>query len=130
MTIEPASLPSSSIKIQTPEGTLFVHIIESPPGIPAKLDLNIGKAGSAVLAWAHAFAKVASICLRNGIPISAIADEISGINTDRITTSLDRIVRSGPDGIAQAILIYLESKKPKITKHRGRRGPSVFGEEV
>lgn len=108
---------------------MFVHIIEHPLGIPYKLDITIGKAGSAIQAWASSFAKIASISLRNGVPISAIVEEITGINTDRVTVNNGRSIRSGPDGIAQAILIYLESKKPKPPRRYRRRGPTVFGEE-
>lgn len=130
MNQEPDILPSTSIKVVTPEGVMFVHIIEHPPSMPYKIDITIGKAGSAIQAWASAFARISSVCLRNGIPLSALVEEISGLNSDRVTLSNGRNVRSGPDGIAQAILIYIESKKPKvITRHR-RRGPTFFGEEV
>lgn len=129
-TKEPLSLPSVTLKVVTPDGTMFVHIIESPPGLPFKLDVSMGKAGSSIQAWAQSLSKVISVCLRNGIPISAIAEEIGAENSDRITISNGRFVRSGPAGIAQAILMYLEFKKPRSERRKkGRRGPTVFGEE-
>lgn len=126
---EPEVSATSTIKVQTPDGTMFVHVMELNSGVPYKIDLSIGKAGSAIQAWAQAVARLASLALRRGALLSELAEEISSITTDRLTVNGGRVTRSGPDGIAQALVIYIQSKKPAVVKRKRRRGPSFYGEE-
>lgn len=128
---DPDSLPSSSIKVTTPDGTMFVHIIDHPiSGAPLKIDITLGKAGSSVQSWAQALSRAITLALRAGVNIGAILEEVSAITTDKLSFSNNRAVRSGPDGIAQAILIYMANKSPTLRTRRRRRGPTVFGEGV
>jgi len=130
-TPEPESLPSSSVKVTTPDGVIFVHIIDHPISkAPLKVELTIGKAGSSVQAWAQALSRMITLALKNGANIGSIIEEVSAITSDRISFSSNRAVRSGPDGIAQALIIYMASKSPTLSKRKRRRGPTFFGEEI
>jgi|SRR6266849_5651558 len=127
---EPELLNCQSIKVHTPDGTMFFNIIEDKDK-PVGVTIILGKAGSSVQAWSQALAAVITLALRNNVEISIIAEEVSSITTDKVSFSNDRVIRSVPDAIAQAILIYLANKSnnPLVLRRR-RRGPSVFGEEV
>jgi hypothetical protein len=128
---EPDSLPSSTVKVTTPDGVIFVHIIDhSVSGAPLRIDLSIGKAGSSIQAWAQALARVTTLALMNGANLGSIIEVLSAITTDRLTFSSNRAVRSGPDGIAQALIIYMASKSPTLNRKKRRRGPTFFGEEI
>lgn len=127
---EPELSPTVTVKVTTPDGVMFVHIMELPSGIPYKLDLSIGKAGSSVQAWAQALSRTISLCLIHGMPITELAECVSAITTDRLSFSNNKAVRSGPDGIAQAIIQYVADKSPVFRKRVRRRGPTVFGEGV
>lgn len=126
---EPEVLKSSTVKCSTPDGSMFFTIVENN-GKPIGVDIVIGKAGSSIQAWAQAISKLITVALRNNIELSAIAEELSGITSDKLSFSGERAVRSVPDAITQAILLYLSSKHPALELRRRRRGPSVFGEEV
>jgi hypothetical protein len=127
---EPESSPTVTVRVVTPDGVMFVHIMEYANGLPYKLDLSIGKAGSSVQAWAQALSRVISLALVMGVPITSIAECVSAITTDRLSFNGNRAVRSSPDGIAQAIIQYVADKSPVFRKRVKRRGPTVFGEGV
>lgn len=127
---EPEFSPTVTVKVITPDGVMFVHIMEYENGLPYKLDLSIGKAGSSVQAWAQALSRVISLALVMGVPIASIAEGVSAITTDKLSFNGNRAVRSGPDGIAQAIIQYMADKSPVFRKRARRRGPTVFGEGI
>jgi len=126
---EPEVLKSSTVKVSTPDGTMFFTILENN-GKPVGVDIVMGKAGSSIQAWSKALSVLLTLALRNKVELSTIAEEISGITSDKLTYSNDRTVRSVPDAITQSILLYLSSKSPTIEYRRRRKGPTVFGEEV
>lgn len=127
---EPEVLDVNSIKVSTPDGTMFFNIVEQHKK-PCKVDIIIGKAGSSIQAWSQALARLITISLRNGVSIGRIAEEMAGINSDRIKHNGDKIIRSVPAAINYAILIYLASKNPNpLERRKHRRGPTLFGEEV
>lgn len=126
---EPDLMHSNTVKVSTPDGSMFFTIVENN-GKPVGVDIVMGKAGSSIQAWSQALSHVITLALRNRVEISTIAEEVSGITSDRLAFNGDRAVRSVPDAIAQAILIYLASKSPSLDRRKRRRGPSVFGEEV
>lgn len=106
ITLAPRALNTSSIKVKTPDGTLFVHIVEER-GQPTEILLNIGKSGYSLSAWANALARVASLALRKGATLSELTQEVSNITSERKTRHQNGItVRSGPEGLATALLLY------------------------
>lgn len=126
---DPDVLKSNTVKVLTPDGAMFFTIVENNSK-PVGVDIVMGKAGSSIQAWAQALSHIITLALRSGVNISVIAEEVSGITSDKIAMNGDKTVRSVPDAIAQSILIYLATKTPSMDRRRHRRGPSVFGEEV
>jgi len=103
------AMPTTSIRVRTPDGDLFVHIAEQD-GKPIELLMNIGKSGYALAAWSDALGRIVSLALRSGISLREIADTLSNIRADRVTRSNGIAVHSGPEGLATAIMKYLSTK--------------------
>lgn len=106
-----------SIKVVTPDGTLFLHVVENEAGFPIQILMNIGKSGSALAAWADAVARLSSQLLPR-IGVQGVLEEVSGITTAQISLYANgEVCRSGPEGIAIALHKYLQEwhreRKPK-----------------
>ena len=106
---------SMTIEVTTPDGTMFVLIIETK-GTPCEVLIEIGKTGQAVRAWADAMGRVISLGLQSGLGIEAIIEEISNVTTDRLTKSRGQNIRSGPEGVAYALIRYIQAKSASLLK--------------
>lgn len=101
-----------NFRVYTPDGTMFVDIMEDTDGQPIEVHAFIGKAGSAVAAWAAATCGMVSLGLRRGIPLQDIINELADITSDgtaRIGNATD--VRSGPEGVYSALINYRNAKR-------------------
>jgi len=102
------SLDSVVIKVSSPDGTLFVTVAEKDNHAQHVI-IHIGKAGSALNAWADALARVISLALRSGvITLEGVIAEVSNITSDRPPRLSN--VRSGPEGVAAAFHKYQQDK--------------------
>lgn len=72
----------------------------------AHIEINIGKAGSSVMAWSNAFARMTQHALSRGVPLDIVIAELSDIATDRIVVSDGISCRSGPEALAIALRAY------------------------
>ena len=73
----PDMLRATSLRKETPLGTMFVHITEDERGQPSEVFINLGKAGSAAMADAEAMGRLISVALRSGIPLQEIPPSTS-----------------------------------------------------
>lgn len=117
-------LPTITVKVHTPDGTMFVHIIEYK-GKPYEVMLNIGKSGYSLAAWANALARVVSLALRSGSDLQSIIAEVSNIKTGKSSRSNGIEISSGPAGLAHALMLYAQMKD----KEKGDDGyrPATMG---
>jgi len=123
MRIRPSKLQGNTYKVQTPVGTAFVVINADELGNPFEVFINVGKAGSHVMADAEAIGRLISLSLRvpSSYPAKAVAeavvDQLSGIGgADSVGFGNNRI-RSLADGVAKVISEYIrvdETKKEFI----------------
>lgn len=98
---------SYSYRVNTPDGTMNVFILEDSNDQPFEVQPFIGKAGSSLAAWAAACCGMVSLALRRKVPLQDIIDELADITSDgtaRIGAST--ICRSGPEGIYSALIQY------------------------
>jgi len=110
---------SVSIHAITPDGTLYVFVMEDKEGNPKQIKVIIGKAGSAVSAWADALESMINIALLAGISLDTICETLKDITTDKSTGSrfgTNVNVRSGPEGLYTCLFRYIKGKRD------GRRG--------
>lgn len=123
------SLSTISVKVNTPDGTLFVHVVEDEvTHKPIQVLLNIGKNGYSLNAWASALAQTITLALRSGASLHDIIKEISNITTGDRQRDTRNGVRSGPEGVAAGLLRYLgrnngseEDEDERVEKFRPAR---------
>lgn len=109
---ELAGYNCSTIRTQTPDGTMFVTIIEDNNSIPVEILVSIGKTGTRIRAWTEAVQGLCTTILSLGGKLTDIANSIDNISTD------DRYeTKSGPEGLVKCIAIYLKSRADLIKEH-------------
>jgi ribonucleoside-diphosphate reductase alpha chain len=107
----PDKLRSTSMRKETPLGTMFVHISEDDRGQPFDVFLNLGKAGGSAMADAEAMGRLISLALRSGIPLMEIHRQLRGISSDRAVGLGPNKVMSVPDAVGLALMEWWQDKQ-------------------
>lgn len=119
---------SINIKVESPDGTMFVTVMENEGTFPFKILVNIGKAGSALNAWATCLADFVSDALPR-IGVNSVINRLMNITSDKSptatpdTVSNDGVVyvRSGPEAIAYALIKYRTERQRELMRNLGIR---------
>lgn len=106
-------------KVRSPDGTIFVNVMENQAGEPVGIIINIGKSGSSVAAWAQALGEMISLALEQGVKLEAILTKLSSITSSGSARSKDVVVNSGPEGVFIALLKYRSSKFEELKASLG-----------
>ena len=106
-------------KITTPNGIMFITIVESlnylKKPIPVNILITIGKSGSAIMAWANMTASLISLLFRRKIDLEDIIVEISMNLSDHSVLQKPGIhIRSEPEGIKYALMRYQEERNKRL----------------
>jgi ribonucleoside-diphosphate reductase alpha chain len=107
----PDKLRGTSIRKETPLGTMFVHVTEDDRGQPFEVFINLGKAGGAAMADAEAMGRLISLALRSGIPMREVHKQLRGISSDRAVGLGPSKVLSVPDAIGIALEEWMREKQ-------------------
>jgi ribonucleoside-diphosphate reductase alpha chain len=107
----PEVMRGTTIRKDTPLGTLFVNITEDEKGQPFELFLNLGKAGGSAMADAEAIGRLVSLALRSGIPLMEIHRQLRGISSDRAVGLGPNKVLSMPDAVGIALEQWWRDKQ-------------------
>ncbi|HYD52400.1 MAG TPA: vitamin B12-dependent ribonucleotide reductase [Gemmatimonadaceae bacterium] len=107
----PDKLRSTSIRKETPLGTMFVHLTEDDRGQPFEVFVTLGKAGGSAMADAEAMGRLISLALRSGIPLMEIHRQLRGISSDRAVGLGPNKVLSVPDAIGLALEEWWRDKQ-------------------
>src|SRR5690349_19199036 len=123
----PDKLRGTSIRKETPLGTMFVHVTEDDRGQPFEVFINLGKAGGSAMADAEAMGRLISLALRSGIPLMEIHKQLRGISSDRAVGLGPNKVLSVPDAIGIALYDWYQEKQLGVQQDllRESRGPSA-----
>jgi ribonucleoside-diphosphate reductase alpha chain len=124
----PEVLHGYTRKIRAPEGKVNVTINSDEHG-PLEVFVNVGKAGSDILALAEALGRLISLILRIPSPLSQVdrmrevAEQLRGIAGSRSVGFGPQQIRSLPDAVARALELHLEmlesgSKTPASLHHQ------------
>lgn len=111
----PEVMPTSVVRVETPDGTAFVSVCEDASETPVRVEIQLGKAGASLAAWASALSATITMALEKGSTLHDIVYALIGISSDRamLKTAERQEIKSAPDGVAKAIIIYLLSKRRK-----------------
>ena len=71
----PTKTQGTTEKIVTGDGTLYLTINRDEQGL-CEIFTNIGKHGSEVAAWSEAVGRLISLCLRSGISLKVLVEQI------------------------------------------------------
>ncbi len=107
----PESLRGTTIRKDTPLGTMFVNITEDEKGQPFEVFVTLGKAGGSAMADAEAIGRLVSLALRSGIPLMEIHRQLRGISSDRAVGLGPNKVLSMPDAVGIALEQWWRDKQ-------------------
>jgi len=98
----PDALPSTTHKIQTGLGRLYVTISELNSR-PFEIFCSIGKSGYSTMADAEAIGRLISMALRSGIPPREVIQQLKGIGGSEQVFHNGSLIQSIPDAVAQVL---------------------------
>ena len=106
-------------KVMTPNGVMFVTIVESidylKKPVPVNILIIIGKSGSAIMAWANMTASLISLLFKNKVDLEDVIAEISMNLSDHSVLQKPGVsIRSEPEGIKYALLRYQEDRNRRL----------------
>ena len=97
----PHSLSGTTHRMETPIGTAFITVNETPGGDPFEVFVQVGKAGSDTMAVAEALGRLISLVLRLPSPLSAQR------RLEEVVSQLSRIGGGQPTGFGAAKILSL-----------------------
>jgi len=100
-------------KILTGYGALYVTINEDDQGL-FEVFAQIGRGGGYTASFTEGLARLVSLCLRSGVPVDEITDQLEGIRSPRIALDHGERVYSIPDAIAKAVKRHLGAQKAGV----------------
>ncbi len=104
----PKVVRGKTYNYKTEMGSLFVTVNEDEHG-PFEVFVQLGKSGSASMAFTEAIGRLISLALRSGVKPSAIIDQLKLIRGSRAVLQDDgEVVFSVPDAIARAMEEYMK----------------------
>lgn len=111
---------SVTMQVPTPDGTMFVTIMENDSGSPIGIQVHIGKSGAPLSAWSNALSRMATLALDKGASINDLIEELSGQTSDkaRITPN-GEAVRSGVEGLWVCLIRYKRDKFELVSQSLG-----------
>jgi len=113
--IDDKMYPCINVRVESPDGTMFVTIMENGE-MPFKVLVHIGKSGSSLAAWANCAAEFVGEAIPR-LGLNTVIGKLLGISSDKISYTPDSeggvvTVKSGPEAIAYALIKY------RLFKHR------------
>jgi len=107
----PETLPSTTIKVPTGHGGLYITITEHE-GKPFEVFCTIGKSGGSTMVKAELTGRFVSYCLRNDLPLEEIVDQIIDLGGNEPVAWKNTIIKSIPDAVAKVLKArYLNKEK-------------------
>ena len=133
----PRVLTGKTYKVETPVGKAFVTLNENGGEQPFEVFINTAKAGSETAAVSEAIGRLISYILRMTSPtkqidrLREIVRQLVDIGGGRSLGMGPNRVRSLPDGIGQALDIYLREKSgEQAIEEEKKNGNGVMGHKI
>ena len=98
----PDTIMGRTQKVLTGYGALYVTINEDDQGL-FEVFAQTGRGGGYTASFTESIARLVSLCLRSGVPVEEIIDQLEGIRSPRITMDHRERIFSIPDAIAKAL---------------------------
>jgi ribonucleoside-diphosphate reductase alpha chain len=116
----PHSLTGTTYRTETPIGTAFITVNQTPDGEPFEVFLQIGKGGSDTMAVAEALGRLMSLALRLPSPLTAQR------RLEEVVSQLSRIGGAQPMGFGPSKILSLPDAIARtLAEHIGQvKGPA------
>jgi ribonucleoside-diphosphate reductase alpha chain len=116
----PHSLTGATYRTETPIGTAFITVNQTPDGEPFEVFLQIGKGGSDTMAVAEALGRLISLSLRLPSPLTAQR------RLEEVVSQLSRIGGAQPMGFGPSKILSLPDAIARtLAEHIGQvKGPA------
>lgn len=111
----PRKLTGETTRKETPLGNLFVTLNKLDDK-PFELFAQIGKAGSDVVAFTEAIARLVSLALRCGVSVEEIINQLEGIGGARSVGFGPNRILSVPDAVGKALRELSQSSSRETIK--------------
>ncbi len=122
----PQTLEGFTTKMKTGYGNLYVTVTELD-GKPFEVFATIGKSGKSTTAKTEAIGRLVSLCLRSGIGVEKIVEQLKGICGENPVFQNGSLVLSIPDAIARVLENrYMKGSDSKKNNHHEN---SLLGEK-
>src|SRR5438876_1335844 len=116
----PHSLKGSTYRTDTPIGTAFITVNETPDDDPFEVFVQVGKGGSDTMAVAEALGRLISLVLRLPSPLSAQR------RLEEVISQLSRIGGGQPTGFGPAKILSLPDALARtLAEHTGEIKPAA-----
>ena len=114
----PRTLPSSTTKLKTEHGNLYVTVSLDEEGEPFEVFGSIGKAGSFTSGVTEAVCRLVSLHLRRGTPVAEIVDQCQGIAemqpfASQLSDGSSVWVLGLADAIAHVLKLHLKEQEER-----------------
>ena len=100
-------------KILTGYGALYVTVNEDDKGL-FEVFAQIGRGGGYTASFTEGIARLVSLCLRSGVPVDEIVDQLEGIRSPRIAVDHGERIYSIPDAMAKAMKRHIGMQKTGV----------------
>jgi ribonucleoside-diphosphate reductase alpha chain len=111
----PHSLTGATYRMETPIGTAFITVNQTPDGEPFEVFVQVGKGGSDTMAVAEALGRLISLTLRLPSPLSAQR------RLEEVISQLSRIGGAQPMGFGKAKILSLPDALARtLAEHVGQ----------
>ena len=131
----PRALKGYTFQVSTPLGKVFVTVNENGGSQPFEVFITSAKAGSETAAVSEAIGRLVSYVLRMASPVEPrlrleeVFRQLSGIGGERSMGFGPNRVRSLPDGVGQAVGMYLDDTHDEhVTDIAGTNGKAKHSE--
>jgi ribonucleoside-diphosphate reductase alpha chain len=118
MRVRPTRLSGVTYKTKTPVGSAFISINSDEEGNPFEVFINVGRAGSQIMADAEALGRLISLSLRipSALPARVVAEtvveQLAGIGGSESVGFGNGRVRSLADAVAKTLREHMASREP------------------
>jgi ribonucleoside-diphosphate reductase alpha chain len=102
-------------KVMTGYGAIYITINEDDQGL-FEVFAQSGRGGGYTASFTEGLARLVSLCLRSGIPVDEIIDQLEGIRSPRIAYDHGEHVLSIPDAVAKAIKRHIGAQAVGVQK--------------
>jgi len=102
---------SVTIAVGSPNGKIYVTVLDDDDGRPIEVLIHAGKTGGPVHAWAASLARSITTSLGHGASINDIIEDLSLQTSDAYHRSADgTVIRSGAEAVCVALMQYRKAK--------------------